>query len=97
MQSLGQEASFHSARESFTSDAANQGPDTVVVAVLLSQRHLPERATVRDCLKMYCDLKLKQIDDLRRQIDEAFEQRLREAEDELLGDSVPVNSEENNS
>ena len=62
--------------------------------MLMCMSKLPENATVRDCIEMYGRLKLEEIEAVGRQINEAFAARLQELEDELIGDSVPANSEE---
>lgn len=54
---------------------------------------LPENATVRDCLQKYYEMKVQEIDDVGKNIKKAFLQKLQTLEDELVGDSMHVNSE----
>jgi hypothetical protein len=92
------DASFHSARDSQEGGRViyPQKADTVAMAVLMCIDKLPEGATVRDCLEMYGRIKMAEIEAIGKQINDSFAARLQELEDELIGDSVPANSEEDN-
>ena len=57
-----------------------QTPDTVSMAILCCIEHLPPDATVEQCLKMYCDLKLREIDELGDRFNHAFLNKLRQIE-----------------
>jgi hypothetical protein len=50
-------------------------------------------ATVRDCLEKYIEIKIKEVDDIAANLNFAFMSRLQNMEDQLIGNSVPVNSE----
>ncbi len=49
---------------------------------------------MRECLEKFLEIKMKEIDEISTNINYAFISRLQALEDELIGDSAPVNSEE---
>ncbi len=67
--------------------------DTILMAILCTQHLLGPQATVRECLEKYLEIKMKEIDDISVTMNYAFMSRLQALEDQLIGDSVPVNSE----
>ncbi len=68
---------------------------TILTAVLSSIPHLPQGATVRECVQFYLKKKIGEMDDVKATMSMAFNQRLRALEDGLIGgESVPVNSED---
>ena len=67
--------------------------DTILMAILCTQHLLGPQATVRECLEKYLDIKMREVDDIAGTINFAFMSRLQAMEDQLIGESVPVNSE----
>ena len=81
-------------QESFPNPIRNND-STILMAVLTSMQHLPQGATVRDCVQFFLKKKIGEMDDVKATMSMAFNQRLRVLEDGLIGgESVPVNSED---
>ncbi len=67
--------------------------DTILMAILCTQHLLGPDATVRECLEKYLEIKMRDVDDIAGTINFAFMSRLQAMEDQLIGESVPMNSE----
>ena len=50
--------------------------DTILMAILCTQHLLPKDATVRQCIKKYLEIKMKEIDDIAATMNMAFLSRL---------------------
>ncbi|CDW84197.1 UNKNOWN [Stylonychia lemnae] len=82
--------------KSFDENFQAVSADTVVMALLYCQNHLPPTATVEDCIRKYQELKIQEIEEIGKLFETKYKEQLNQIEQFILGEQPksPTNTKE---